>query len=99
MMNDMWFDMGNEGGAAELAKAEFLKTSTISDPVREALEEEGWVFGATVLHIQKCPCCASQGVDPSKPPVASAEIAALERILDGDLDGLASEIEDMQSIF
>ena len=98
LRHEMWNDMGVRADAAG-AGAEFNRTSTISEPVRDALEEVGWLFGATVFHIQRCPCCDDQGVDPSKPPVASAEIAALEGILDGDLDALASEIEDMQSIF
>ena len=62
---------------------------------REALEDEGFVFGKSVLLVKRCPCCPKE--TPLRDSIRrqkrmEAEIA--EELLGDDEDGLQSLLEE-----
>jgi hypothetical protein len=62
--------------------------------VKDRLAEEGWRFRGSAIAVVRCPAC--KGKHPSKEHRDRAvKIAALAELLDGDEDGLASELENL----
>jgi len=63
----------------------------LSPAYRAAFKEAGYVFGASVYFLLKCPCCP-KGAKPNMDKVAMK--AALCDVLGNDEDAIAAMMED-----
>ena len=68
-------------------------TQRLTPAIRQALQNAGWEFGASVLDVRHCPACPA-GARPHPDRVFFK--AALTELLEDDEDGLAACLEDYE---
>lgn len=100
---EVW-DGGEGSESHELCKG-FLADPrrSLTPPVRAALEDDGWKFGATIFTILRCPCCDANedhNGTPNAEKVAHRKEAylMLEESLGDDHDGLISTLNDFDYV-
>lgn len=102
MLHDMVWDVwdGEEDSSSHLMVKKFLNSdrTKIAKSLREALQEEGWVFGKAVVTIMECPCC-NGGFDDSDEAIKERKGLRLqcEELLGNDLDGLISQLNTVDN--
>ena len=74
---------------------------TLTPELREAFDERGWKFGATIFTILRCSCCDANEADngpPDKDEVEQRKAGMLlvEEGLGDDHDGLISTLNDFE---
>ena len=63
----------------------------LSARYREAFRVADWEFGASLLHVRRCPCCP----EATRPdPDAEAKKIAIVELLGDDHDAVAGTFED-----
>ena len=67
------------------------RSEKLSERYRNAFRAAGWHFGASVINVERCPCCPK---DAQADPERIATKRALEQLLGDDEDGLAATYED-----
>ena len=77
---------------------EYQETREITDHMRKALWEEGWIFGRTFVIIKECPSCWHKE-SSELPSELSMVQDMLEDSLGDDIDGIASEMDDYMSLY
>jgi hypothetical protein len=79
-------------------KAHFTGISSdLTAEVRDAFRFEGWEFGDNVFVIKRCPGCPEDTdlLDRSSIERRTAAMEGIVSVLGNDLDGIASNAEDM----
>ena len=76
---------------------------TLTPKIRQAFEEDGWTFGATIFTILSCPCCDPNEVHNGTPDQEKVEqrkqaMLAIEEGLGDDHDGLISTFNDFETL-
>jgi hypothetical protein len=88
---------GEEGSETYKLAEDFKNSDKSSIPpmMRILLEEEGWVFGRTIVCVLECCCCASnagEGEPQEEVDLRKDLRREAESMLGSDLDGLISTL-------
>lgn len=90
----LWPDILGDGVEMKAKVRTRWPDQKLTDEVRAAFSRVGWEFGSNILTVLHCPCCK-----PDSKPVdaeTKAKVQTLGTLLEGDLDGLASEINGLK---
>jgi len=105
MLHDMVWDIwdGDDESSSKMLCDKFLADPNrgLNPLIRSDLELAGWKFGKTIFSIHQCPCCGVKiNEDQEQEQRIKLKIELrdqLESLLDGDMDGLISEMSNIDS--
>ena len=90
LWHDAIFETGLSVDDAEAWRS-VPQNQKLSIRYRREFQAVGWEFGQSVINVVRCPCCPK---DAKPNPDRIQTKAALEKLFDGDEDGLAATFED-----
>jgi len=91
---EMWDGVEGSYSMRVVDKFKESPKTSIPKPMREALGEEGWKFGKTIVCILECCCCSEYATLDSQELIGTRQDLRLEAeaTLGDDLDGLISTL-------